>query len=277
MSLKRKIAMLGASVRLGRTWGDKLELLRLFAKHGGLMAYAGDHRQVSIGTRFEGAPRLYFRDSGPDGILIAELLVEEDYKALRALNLKPRVILDIGANIGLGSFFMKTLYPAARVIGFEPSKSEGEVLARNYAGWSDCELIPVAVGDQDGVNLRFAVHPDRTGGQHLAGVEDEAGWNYVTVLVRRIDAVVSEGRIPVPDLVKIDVEGAEVAVLTGFGKFLDSPAAYILETHSARLHDDCLCLLRGKGYRVSSDTPRGAGARILCMVKADGPGSSKAL
>ena len=77
MSLQQKLAMLGASLRLGRTWADKLELLRLFAKHGGLMAYAGDHEFKSIGTSFAGAPRLHFRDSGPDGILIAELLARD--------------------------------------------------------------------------------------------------------------------------------------------------------------------------------------------------------
>ena len=267
MSLQRKCAMLGASLRLGRTWSDRLELLRLFAKHGGLMPYAGGHHLKSIETNFEGAPRLHFRDSGPDGILIAELLVEEDYKALRGLGLRPRVILDIGANIGLGSFFMKSLYPAARIIGFEPSQAEGSVLARNYASWSDCELLPVAIGDQDGVNMRFATHPDKTGGQHLAGAGDEEGWNYVCVPMRRVDALVNEGRFPVPDLVKIDVEGAEVAVLHGFGRYLNAPAAYIMETHSVSLHEACLNLLRAEGYRVVSDTPRGAGARILCMVK----------
>ncbi|MDB6118412.1 MAG: methyltransferase FkbM family [Verrucomicrobiaceae bacterium] len=267
MSLKRKIAMLGASLRLGRTWADKLELLRLFAKHGGLMAYAGDHEFKTIGTSFTGAPRLHFRDSGPDGILIAELLVEEDYRALRELDLHPRVILDIGANIGLGSFFMKTLYPEARIIGFVPSEAEGVVLSRNYASWKDCELLPVAVGDQDGVDLRFAVHPDKTGGQHLAAGEEEAGWNYVSVPMRRIDALVDEGRVPLPDLVKIDVEGAEVLVLKGFGRHISEPSCYVMETHSESLHAECLNLLRKEGYTVTSDLPRGEGARILCMVK----------
>lgn len=267
MSLSRKLAMLGASLRLGRTLGDKAALLRLFAKHGGLLRYAGDKVLMSIGTMHPGAPRLHFRDSGPDGILIAELLVEEDYKALRSLNLRPRMIFDIGANIGLGSFFMRTLYPDAKVAGFEPSKAEGEVLARNYADWPGCELLPVAAGDQDGVNMRFAVHPDKTGGQHLAS-EEEEGWNFVEVPMRRIDALIDEGRLPTPDLVKIDVEGAEVAVLRGFGRYLDAAAAYIMETHSESLHKECMDLLRAKGYTVADDVTRGAGARILCMVKA---------
>ena len=268
MSLSRKLAMLGASLRLGRGLSDKWTLLRLFAKHGGLLRYAGGNVRMSISTTHPGAQRLHFRDSGPDGILIAEQLVEEDYRALRSLNLKPRMIFDIGANIGLGSFFMRTLYPEAKVAGFEPSKAEGEVLARNYADWPGCELFPVAVGDQDGVNLRFAVHPDKTGGQHLAGESDEAGWNYVEVPMRRIDALIDEGRLPAPDLVKIDVEGAEVAVLKGFGRFLGAPAAYIMETHSESLHAECMNLLQAQGYVVASDVPRGAGARILCMVKA---------
>ena len=91
MSLQRKWAMLGASLRLGRTWGDRLELLRLFAKHGGLMPYAGDHQLKSIGTSFEGAPRLHFRESGPDGILIAELLVEEAILVVLTIDLETEI------------------------------------------------------------------------------------------------------------------------------------------------------------------------------------------
>lgn len=54
-----------------------------------------------------------------------------------------------------------------------------------------------------------------------------------------------------PDVVKIDVEGAELRVLHGAAHVLDHAARYILlSVHSSAIRRDCLALL-ARGYRVS--------------------------
>ena len=53
-----------------------------------------------------------------------------------------------------------------------------------------------------------------------------------------------------PDLVKVDIEGAEVAALAGASQLLESPArpSWIIEVHSAELEEECVAVLAGAGY-----------------------------
>jgi FkbM family methyltransferase len=142
------------------------------------------------------------------------------------------------------------------------------VLKLNYAAWGNCEHVAVAVGDQHDVSVTFAVHPDKTGGQHVASSTNESDWHHVQVLMQRIDRLIESGAVPLPDLVKMDIEGGEISALTGFGNHLSAPQAYVLETHSETLHRQCIEMLSEAGYWVASDTPRPGEARILCMIKS---------
>jgi FkbM family methyltransferase len=264
MSIARKLHMLRAGWAMGRSLRDRLTLWQTCLRHGGIGSFTSTASR-SLRTPYSGAPELHYRDTSGDAILLVEVLIEEDYQPLRAMNLQPQHILDIGANIGLASFFLRQLYPTASIVGFEPSDAEATVLARNYAAWSGCTLHRCAVGDKDG-SITFAVDPTRTGGQHIATSED-AGWQHIEVPLRRIDSLIAEG-LPVPDLVKMDIEGGELDALDGFGAHLSKPQAYIMETHSPALHAGCIERLAKAGYRVISDLPRPGGeARVLLMAR----------
>lgn len=266
MGLSRKLAMAAVALRLGRRWSDKAALLRLCACYGGLGRFRGGHLMVE--TNAPGAPRLHLRHDLPDTILMVEVLMEQDYRCLEGLSFKPACILDIGGNIGLGSFYLKSLFPNAQITGFEPSPAEFEMLTANYREWPDCRAIQNAMGDVDGSILRFAVHPERTGGQHVLGEEDPGDWQEIQVTARRADCLINEGVIPVPDLVKMDIEGAEVMALQGFGLYLSQVSAFVLETHSADLHATCIRLLTEAGHRVVADAARSPEARILFTEKS---------
>jgi FkbM family methyltransferase len=266
MSLRNKIELLTAALRLGHRFADKRSLLSLFARYGGLSPFrAGD---LVIQVNQPPAASLHLRDTVGDAILLVEVLVQEDYDALKQLPIQPATILDIGANIGLGSFYLRHLYPEATLHGLEPAPAESAICERNYQSLGAATLHRVAAGDEDGKTVRFAINADRTGGQHVSRAPAaEAGWQSIAVTLRRIDAMIAEGLLPVPDLVKMDIEGSEVQALKGFGDYLAAPSAYVLETHSAELHAECLTLLGQAGFRVVSDTPRPGTARILCMSR----------
>lgn len=254
--------MASVAWRLGRRFEDKAALLRLCASYGGLAAFKGG--RLRLETTVPGAPRLHLRDTAADAILMVEVLMEQDYRCLSRLSFTPRYILDIGGNVGLGSFYLKSLYPEAQITGFEPSPAEFEMLSANYAEWSGCVARQLAIGEEDGASLRFAVHPEKTGGQHvLAEGESSEGWHEIQVMARRVDRLIEEGTVRVPDLVKMDIEGAEVSALRGFGRYLEDVRAVVLETHSHELHQACLDLLGRAGHRVLDDTARSADARIL--------------
>ncbi len=266
MSLSRKFSMLRSALRIGRDLGDQTRLLSAFAKHGGLFRFGGNNEVNVIDTKFAGAPTLHWRDVPADVILLVEVLVEEDYGCLRSLNLKPGRIFDIGANIGLGSCFLRQLYPDARITAFEPSESEARLLRLNLSAWGRAEHQPTAVGNRDGT-VSFAIDPQRTGGQHVAETSDDSRWQHVTVPLARIETLIDRGELETPDLVKMDIEGAEVEALAGFGRHLGTPQAYVLETHTPQLHDQCRRMLGAAGYSVTFDQPRNDTARILCMAR----------
>ncbi len=215
-------------------------------------------------TTVPAADVLNVRMTGADAILFVEVVVDEEYSCLQKLNFTPSVILDIGANIGLSSFYMKSLFPDAVIHGFEPSTSEHEILRMNYAGWRGCTAHHVAIGDRDVESVSFAVHPERTGGQHLLEGEAHDGWMTEEVRMRRVETLVSSGCVAVPDLVKIDVEGAEVLVLDGFGPLLREIKAVALETHSPELYRACLDRLSAAGHEVCHEViARSDAARTL--------------
>lgn len=266
MSLARKLSMLASAFRIGRRLSDQTRLLSSFAKHGGLRPFSGDTMINTINTKFTGAPKLHWRDNAGDAILLVEVLVEEDYRCLRDLRLQPQQIFDIGANIGLGSFFLRQLYPDAQLTAFEPSHDESRLLKMNLNAWGGANHQASAVGDRDGT-VSFAIDPRRTGGQHVAASSDDPSWQHITVPLARIETLIDRGELTPPNLVKMDIEGAEVDALTGFGKYLGAPEAYVLETHSPRLHERCGRMLSEAGYRVTADHPRNETARILCMAR----------
>jgi FkbM family methyltransferase len=265
MGLSRKLSMFATATQLGRRWEDKAALLRLCASYGGLLPFSG--RPLVIETNSPAAPRLHLRQNQPDAILLVEVLMEKDYRCLHQLSFTPASIVDIGGNIGLGSYYLKTLYPQAQITGFEPSPAEFEMLSANYAEWPGCRAYQQAIGEVDGATLRFAVHPDRTGGQHLLGESDAGDWQEISVHTRRLDCLIREGTLTLPDLVKIDIEGGEMAALQGMGDFLPQIRALVMETHSPSLHEACLKTLAESGHRILHDEARSLDARILLAEK----------
>jgi FkbM family methyltransferase len=158
-------------------------------------------------------------------------------------------VWDVGSHIGFHTLGFSTLVGAnGRVIGFEPNPSNRERLQQNIDRNPDLapriEILPCCLSDQNG-NCLFALSHDIDSGassmSFLAGTEPavdpttSARWDRVVVSVRTADALILEG-VPHPNVIKIDVEGAELLVLRGAAETIKSEGpTVIVETHSAAL------------------------------------------
>lgn len=147
------------------------------------------------------------------------------------------VVYDIGANTGLFACFAGQALDAGSVVGFEPEPANrrraAENLARNADG-TTATVRPVALFDTDG-ETELVVRGGLGEGTHQLG--DEECNRTVTVSTRRAETMIENGTIPVPDVVKIDVEGAELNVLDGFGPFLSDIRVVICEIHRDKVQE----------------------------------------
>ncbi len=163
--------------------------------------------------------------------------------------LKPgHVFYDVGANVGFFSLIASRLVGACgEVFAFEPLPENASVVAQQVSlnGLANVHLVRAAVGRRTGRAGLVVTNSPST--PHL--VEGETGGNCVTVDVVRLDDFVKEH--PPPDLVKVDVEGAEAQVLQGAQSLIcKRHPAFLIELHGERRALDVFEILRWGGYEI---------------------------
>lgn len=157
------------------------------------------------------------------------------------------VCFDIGANVGFYTLLFSELGgPQGSVVAFEPVPENCGFL-RRHVSLNRCHNVVVqelALADFDGTARFDATHSSSEG--HLS----DAG--SLVVRCARIDSLIAAGKIAPPDLMKVDVEGAETAVLEGAAKlFARRKPIIFLATHGERPHAECCRLLKQLGYRLT--------------------------
>jgi FkbM family methyltransferase len=147
---------------------------------------------------------------------------------LSALALPGGTVIDVGANVGALTLpAARRVGPTGRVLSLEPAPRVADLLTRTVRmhGLSWVEVHPVAAGDVDGV-LRFNLSAQTT---HNSVLPLDDVVETIEIPSRRLDTLVAPGERV--DLVKIDVEGAELQVWRGMQRIVgDNPdIALILE------------------------------------------------
>lgn len=190
------------------------------------------------------------------------------------------VFIDIGANDGLYTVFAaRRVGPTGRVVALEPSRRELDRLHRNIAlnELTNIVTLPVAAGDRDGTaQLRiagFGHEGQNTLGGFAYAIE---GAGFEPIEVARLDGIIKAQNVSRVDILKIDAEGAELAVLRGARAVLARHRPLIIfELVEAALcqqgasRRDVLRLLEEAGYRFLVFGPSGPPEATL-SVDLDG-------
>jgi FkbM family methyltransferase len=173
--------------------------------------------------------RVAINHAGVDAATLAEVFYHHYYEPpeeLAGALGDPSEILDLGANIGLFGAFAVTRWPNAQITAYEPDPANAESAERTIAAngladrWS---LARAAAGSRDG-EVRFA--SGLNVGSHI--VDDEPDIDSATIVVPLRDVL---AQIATSDLVKMDIEGGEWAIL-GDARFAEHPPnVIVLEYH----------------------------------------------
>ncbi len=180
-------------------------------------------------------------------------------QALELLVAPGMTVYDVGANVGFFAMIAARLVgPEGRVICFEPVAENAGFIARNAElnGFRHVTVRHEALGRTDG-EATFLLS-ETPGWGKLAGVGDvpPGARGTITVPVRRLDGLLAAERLPPPDLIKVDVEGAETAVLAGATDLLGARhPILVIELHGTN-HDvaQALDALRYRTIVVGSNT-----------------------
>lgn len=131
-------------------------------------------------------------------------------------------VLDIGAHIGLIALPMSAVIAeGGRVYAFEPAAANLDRLRTHVAlnGVSGIEVVDALVGDEDVDETRFFEQSQATGMNATVITKDPGAFHETRRRQVTLDRFCDERRLK-PEVVKIDVEGAEIGVLRGAAKML---------------------------------------------------------
>jgi FkbM family methyltransferase len=155
-------------------------------------------------------------------------------------------VLDIGANVGFFTLLASRLVgDAGHVFAFEPLPRNLYYLERHVRlnELTNVHIEAVAIAARSG-NASFRTAPHAS----MGGLRDDGNLQVVTA---SLDNLVAEDRIPTPDFIKMDIEGAESEALRGASKLLSgSPLTVVLSTHGYEQHELCSAFLKNVGFSL---------------------------
>jgi len=164
---------------------------------------------------------------------------------LKKLVPAPNVVLDCGANKGQTAGTFRRMYPTSTIYSFEPVRGIYEELVEKAKSLGT-HAVPLAVGDRNGkATINLTAGPEANSLLEFEPGNPCAQWTRV-VGTEEIDVCTldkwCEGSDIDPhdiDVIKMDLQGGELAALHGAKKLLKTARAVFMEVSFVKLYKDC--------------------------------------
>ena len=188
---------------------------------------------------------------GPSfSFLFEEIFIREVYNFKS--DIENPCILDLGANIGVSILYFKKIFPKAIITAYEADPHVFKVLSKNLdeQGIHDVKLINKAIWNKK-TKLNFT--PD---GADAGRVTEENSISSFEVETDDIEQVLEE--FDKIDLLKIDIEGAEVEVIKRAANQLEKVDRIFVEYHSFGELEGLISILKilnDRHYKIYMDSP----------------------
>jgi FkbM family methyltransferase len=158
-------------------------------------------------------------------------------------------IVDLGSNVGYTVADLAYRHPTARVIGLEMDARNVELARRNTAWLGPrVEIIHAAAWTSDG-EISYAGEADDA----FTVTDEKDGADTRTAPAKSLETLFADCALERVDYVKMDIEGAEGAILAGAMKWAERVRSMKIEVHPPVKLEWCRTVLESQGFRCWVD------------------------
>ena len=199
---------------------------------------------------------VWLREQGSDVGTFDEVIMRGIYQTLTQRAEGCRYVLDLGGNIGLTTLFLADRFPKCQVLTVEPSPDNQEILTRNLArlhAQGRCRICPGAVWGSD-TTLNLSAVPAGIGFDAIQVVPRGSDDLDRPVPAHTVASLIQQAGFPHVDILKIDIEGSEVAVFRGPTDWLTLVNTIAIEFHgNSRQESGFDATVSAAGFVIEED------------------------
>ena len=155
---------------------------------------------------------------------------------LKAKGFNPSFVLDIGAFEGEWTSDFLEVFPNTKVLMLEAQNSKREQLTNIIKKFNNVQFEIALLSSEDGKEVSFYENETASHIQlPIATIEPCEGTNFLTT--HKVDTILNDIQFPLPDFLKLDVQGHELEVLKGARAALHHAEIVLLEISFLDLGD----------------------------------------
>jgi len=197
---------------------------------------------------------VFYRTKNTDLKVIKNIFNKNEYflEGFVLKNLK--YIIDLGAHIGIFSFYVKSKFPNAKIYAYEPNPETYKLLKQNIKlnKLKNIKTFKRAVSGKKGLS-KFYIH-NKSNWEDNLYVKAKKQGREIKVKTITLKDIFDENKIKKCDLLKIDVEGTEYEILNTFPKqYFNKINLIILETHNfvfPKNTEKIIKILSKRGFKI---------------------------
>ncbi len=207
-----------------------------------------------------GKYNLFMRKSGASSSIdiYLEVFKDKHHMKLPAFQgKKDKVVVDLGANEGYYALGMKENNPKLKIISVEPAPETFQILKKNITGnkLKDVVAVKKAVSAKNG-KITFEIVPEVTAiGSLNIGLQKRVWLDKKRIKKISVDSITltelcRQHKIDKIDILKIDVEGAELDILKSSKALLKNVKKVVIEKHVPQITKGCIEFMKNNGFKL---------------------------
>ncbi len=169
--------------------------------------------------------KVFLRKNIFDESIFSALIDDDEYGYIRYSS-SPKIIMDVGAYIGISSLYFAHKYPEALIYAFEPAADNYELLVKNTENTPNIVPICCAIKGRSGAASVYDIGSPLGYRISAAGSDSEGSVPCIS-----IKEFVKDKNIDRIDLLKMDIEGSEKDVFDMEDGWLAIVESLIIELH----------------------------------------------